>query len=594
MHRRRLILAASSAALILGISGCGKQQTKSTEQNLEPVKPIMLTERQTETESTEKQTETESETEEKEQNPKDVLVKVNREDRSGIVKASIQMEEGNDTVNAAFQSNRNAVGIQDEDGRTIYSDKNESGFYDGKWIKVDASFADMWKGIYKAQYVGKSEVDGKECFQYDYEIDDTVMPVAGMLCFDGITNFITGTTEFSYFVDPSSGEVMLVKAQTSFRGEKKEMGSAEETEGSLSQDETESQTEPQVKDVSGTISVEFIPQSTDTVSLNAPDIPENQPVTEKQEKKEHYKAGLIDTSTNVYQNSAFGIQIAGKHLFFFFLGKTAEMDKKYNEEKNGYTEECYGTGDDFLVNCFSQGSEGAEKVLQKYLEKSGAENIEPSDDIQVGDLAFKTKKAVVNNAPIKAYAAEKGGRTFIMTAFYKNEDSVSSFESHLFTMDEDPTWEEDTAALGGYSITTPKGFRINYGKSGDSFVEFDSGTKAVNVFLVSDGAVDTEVQNETTSDEKTVRETEENEQIQIPDGTMMTYLKVKNTEKGYSYYTYVGIIQKDTDVIKYYAVSSSDKENYRQVYTDFAEKTAATQQETQVSETTLSETQAQQ
>ena len=78
MHRRRLILAASSAALILGISGCGKQQTKSTEQNLEPVKPIMLTEKQTETESTEKQTETESETEEKEQNPKDVLVRGKR------------------------------------------------------------------------------------------------------------------------------------------------------------------------------------------------------------------------------------------------------------------------------------------------------------------------------------------------------------------------------------------------------------------------------------------------------------------------------------------------------------------------------------
>ena len=64
----------------------------------------------------------------------------------------------------------------------------------------------------------------------------------------------------------------------------------------------------------------------------------------------------------------------------------------------------------------------------------------------------------------------------------------------------------------------------------------------------------------------------------------MKYLAVFNTEPNLTYYTYVGLAQKDTAVIKFYAVSTAENADFKNIYTEIANSVSVASQETVASD----------
>ena len=84
----------------------------------------------------------------------------------------------------------------------------------------------------------------------------------------------------------------------------------------------------------------------------------------------------------------------------------------------------------------------------------------------------------------------------------------------------------------------------------------------------------------------TTRVVKNEEDITLSDGTVMKYLAVFNTEPNLTYYTYVGLAQKDTAVIKFYAVSTAENADFKNIYTEIANSVSVATQETAAEEGT--------
>jgi len=580
--KRTAMISAAALAAALTITGCGKKQDAESQSpspvQVQPVKPEEV---KIQEEATEAQSETKAaavkpvqkQTEPKMEDPKDVLVKTAKTDMSGAVQATISMSEGDSEIDASFQANGSAIGIQDKNGNTLYSDKDTNGYYEnGTWEKIDSGYADVFSGLYNADFEKTASIDGTQCYKFTRTYDDTITSVAGMLRFSEISDYITGTVEVSYYVDPEEYKLVRVDTATDFQGMRK-------LEKQTSEDETEAadgSPQEETENAMGSLVVIFIPTSYDTVSLKAPVIKEKPKEDIKEEQKDTYAAGTISAENGLYQNAAFDIQIAGKDLFTYDTDKTAQMAQQYKDQKSAYTEECYAAGDGVLLNVISEKtSDDATNTLNEYLKANSSENIQAGDPVSVGNAQYETATATVTNAPIKAYVTVKNGRALVMTLFYQDASAAASFEQQLYTMADDALWVEDSWTLGQYEVKTPKGYSIDYENSGDTFTEFTSTERMVNIFQIYDTDVASETAAETASSNGMTKEIVTNEPVAMNDGNTMTYLVMKAVDQGYTYYIYEGIVQKDTDVIKYYSVSASADEDLRQTYTDFYNNTVS-------------------
>lgn len=106
--------------------------------------------------------------------------------------------------------------------------------------------------------------------------------------------------------------------------------------------------------------------------------------------------------------------------------------------------------------------------------------------------------------------------------------------------------------------------------------------KKINVFAIENSSVDQEREKETQMEGNITRVVKNEEDITLNNGTVLKYLAVFNTEPNLTYYTYVGLAQKDTAVIKFYAVSTAENAGFKKIYTEIANNVSVASQETAV------------
>lgn len=195
---------------------------------------------------------------------------------------------------------------------------------------------------------------------------------------------------------------------------------------------------------------------------------------------------------------------------------------------------------------------------------------------------YATSTSTINQTQTKTYGTGVDGQVLIFTLYYTDAATIDSFEKkNIFSTSENPFWEAESWTLEGkYQVTTPKSYSIVKGESGDLYVDMKSSADELNVFAIENSSIDTEIENETATEGNTTRVVKGQEDVALADGSTMKYLMVFNTEPNLTYYTYVGLIQKDTAVIKLYAVSTVENADFKSTYTEIANNVSVPEQET--------------
>lgn len=205
---------------------------------------------------------------------------------------------------------------------------------------------------------------------------------------------------------------------------------------------------------------------------------------------------------------------------------------------------------------------------------------------QPGDLKQNTYEKewnlVVIGTKTKTYATGVDGRVLLITLYYTDDASIDIFQkNNISKIGEDPTWEPASWVMEGkYQVTTPSGYTISQNDSGDLYTCMQSASDEINIFAIENSNLDTEIANETQTANGVTREIKIQEAVDLADGTQMQYYVVNNSEPNISYYTYIGLIQKDSAVIKFYVVSSADSADYKSIYTELANSTTVLTSET--------------
>ena len=300
------------------------------------------------------------------------------------------------------------------------------------------------------------------------------------------------------------------------------------------------------------------------------------------EEKSSEDLGSI--SDNVYRSTVFGIQIAGKELLSFDPDKTEEIKQQYISSNSSYREEAYATGGDIILNVSAIDSGSTkEEILNKYLSDSKAANVQESGAFQVGAVEFATAAATINDTKTKTYCGKSGNTAMVITLYYKDDNTVSSFESSFYGINDDPYWaEEEWSLLGGrYTIKTVNGYSLAQENCGDLFACMKKNNDEVNVFALES----TTVENEIGKISSEGGEVTGQDPVDIGNGQSMTYVTAHYTDPSYEYWTYTGFLPVGNDVIEYYAVSTSAEKNYASIYTALAQNTSVAQTEQPTSET---------
>ena len=174
------------------------------------------------------------------------------------------------------------------------------------------------------------------------------------------------------------------------------------------------------------------------------------------------------------------------------------------------------------------------------------------------------------------------GRVLLITLYYTVDASLVIFQKYnISKFGEDTTWEPASWVMEGkYQVTTPSGYTISQNDSGDLYTCMQSASDEINIFAIENSNLDTEIANETQTANGVTREIKIQEAVDLADGTQMQYYVVNNSEPNISYYTYIGLIQKDSAVIKFYVVSSADSADYKSIYTELANSTTVLTSET--------------
>ena len=538
------------------LTGCSltPQKTPKTEASTE-VKPVVP---QTETQSeTAVQTETKAL---KEASLKDVQVSVEKGGRKGNVELQIEDSTGSKQISENFASSSSAFSSQDSEENGVYMDY-DSVLYarDGKWKEIQGDYQDIFNLIYSDECDKKEDtvINDNACYHLSLDSDDNIGALLGYCYMNGYSDIVCGSTHFDFYINRETKQFVRIDVSMPFLAT---AGDSTDTKG----------------EISGSIIV------TDT---NADAIVK--PETEKEDIKtaaSDYKTGEILGDKNAYQNQQFGIQILGQDLFTFDSAKTDELKGSYIDSGSKYQEEAYAYGDGVILNISSIESNGSstEDIIKQYLSDSAAEEVNAGEQIKLAGNNYATATSIINQTQTKTYGTGVDGQVLIFTLYYTDVATIDSFEKkNIFSTSENPFWEAECWTLEGkYQVTTPKGYSIVKGESGDLYVDMKSSFDELNVFAIENSSIDTEIVNETVTEGNTTREVKGQEDVTLADGSVMKYLMVFNTEPNLTYYTYVGLIQKDTAVIKIYAVSSADNADFKATYTDVANSIFIPEQDT--------------
>ncbi len=556
LRKRILAMTCFSLSMASVLTGCSltPQKTPKTEASTE-VKPVVP---QTETQSeTAVQTETKAL---KEASLKDVQVSVEKGGRKGNVELQIEDSTGSKQISENFASSSSAFSSQDSEENGVYMD-SDSVLYarDGKWKEIQGDYQDIFNLIYSDECDKKEDtvINDNACYHLSLDSDDNIGALLGYCYMNGYSDIVCGSTHFDFYINRETKQFVRIDVSMPFLAT---AGDSTDTKG----------------EISGSIIV------TDT---NADAIVK--PETEKEDTKtaaSDYKTGEILGDKNAYQNQQFGIQILGQDLFTFDSAKTDELKGSYIDSGSKYQEEAYAYGDGVILNISSIESNGSstEDIIKQYLSDSAAEEVNAGEQIKLAGNNYATATSIINQTQTKTYGTGVDGQVLIFTLYYTDVATIDSFEKkNIFSTSENPYWEAECWTLEGkYQVTTPKGYSIVKGESGDLYVDMKSSFDELNVFAIENSSIDTEIVNETVTEGNTTREVKGQEDVTLADGSVMKYLMVFNTEPNLTYYTYVGLIQKDTAVIKIYAVSSADNADFKATYTDVANSIFIPEQDT--------------
>ena len=556
LRKRILAMTCLSLSMASVLTGCSltPQKTPQTEASTE-AKPVVS---QTETQS-ETAVQTESETQ-KEVSLKDIQVSVEKGGRKGNVELQIEDSTGSKQISENFASSSSAFSSQDSEGNGVYMD-SDSVLYtrDGKWKEIQGDYQDIFNLIYSDECDKKEDtvINDNACYHLSLDSDDNIGALLGYCYMNGYSDIVCGSTHFDFYINREMKQFVRIDVSMPFLA----------TAG----DSTDAKGE-----ISGSIIV---------TDANAEAIVK--PETEKEDTKtaaSDYKTGEILGDKNAYQNQQFGIQILGQDLFTFDSAKTDELKGSYIDSGSKYQEEAYAYGDGVILNISSIESNGSstEDIIKQYLSDSAAEEVNAGEQIKLAGNNYATAASIINQTQTKTYGTGVDGQVLIFTLYYTDAATIDSFEKkNIFSTSENPFWEAESWTLEGkYQVTTPKGYSIVKGESGDLYVDMKSSADELNVFAIENSSIDTEIENETATEGNTTRVVKGQEDVALADGSTMKYLMVFNTEPNLSYYTYVGLIQKDTAVIKLYAVSTVENADFKSTYTEIANNVSVPEQET--------------
>lgn len=556
LRKRILAMTCLSLSMASMLTGCSliPQKTPQTEASTE-AKPVVP---QTETQS-ETAVQTESETQ-KETSLKDVQVSVEKGGRKGNVELQIEDSTGSKQISENFASSSSAFSSQDSEGNGVYMD-SDSVLYtrDGKWKEIQGDYQDIFNLIYSDE-CGKKEdtvINDNACYHLSLDSDDNIGALLGYCYMNGYSDIVCGSTHFDFYINRETKQFVRIDVSMPFLA----------TAG----DST---------DAKGEISGSIIVTDTNAEAIVKPEI-------EKEDTKtaaSDYKTGEILGDKNAYQNQQFGIQILGHDLFTFDSAKTDELKGSYIDSGSKYQEEAYAYGDGVILNISSIESNGSstEDIIKQYLSDSAAEEVNDGEQIKLAGNNYATATSIINQTQTKTYGTGVDGQVLIFTLYYTDAATIDPFEKkNIFSTSENPFWEAESWTLEGkYQVTTPKGYSIVKGESGDLYVDMKSSADELNVFAIENSSIDTEIENETATEGNTTRVVKGQEDVALADGSTMKYLMVFNTEPNLTYYTYVGLIQKDTAVIKLYAVSTVENADFKSTYTEIANNVSVPEQET--------------
>lgn len=556
LRKRILAMTCLSLSMASVLTGCSltPQKTPQTEASTE-AKPVVP---QTETQS-ETAVQTESETQ-KEVSLKDIQVSVEKGGRKGNVELQIEDSTGSKQISENFASSSSAFSSQDSEGNGVYMD-SDSVLYtrDGKWKEIQGDYQDIFNLIYSDECDKKEDtvINDNACYHLSLDSDDNIGALLGYCYMNGYSDIVCGSTHFDFYINREIKQFVRIDVSMPFLA----------TAG----DST---------DAKGEISGSIIVTDANAEAIVKPEI-------EKEDTKtaaSDYKTGEILGDKNAYQNQQFGIQILGQDLFTFDSAKTDELKGSYIDSGSKYQEEAYAYGDGVILNISSIESNGSstEDIIKQYLSDSAAEEVNAGEQIKLAGNNYATAASIINQTQTKTYGTGVDGQVLIFTLYYTDAATIDSFEKkNIFSTSENPFWEAESWTLEGkYQVTTPKGYSIVKGESGDLYVDMKSSADELNVFAIENSSIDTEIENETATEGNTTRVVKGQEDVALADGSTMKYLMVFNTEPNLTYYTYVGLIQKDTAVIKLYAVSTVENADFKSTYTEIANNVSVPEQET--------------
>lgn len=494
---------------------------------------------------------------------KDIQISIPASGRKGSFDYQIFADGAEESGAGSFSDSRDAFMGEKEGSCFVFSDKSSTIALDSEgWHEGMSKYLDIWGIVYSAesQLAEDTEINGTSCYHIQSESDDEPGGLIGLCNAHGFRNVINGTCKYDFYIAKDTFSILRLDVSMSFMGEKD--GNSEK----------------------GDLTASFTTTELTEQALERPDVE-----VEAEPDDTGYTAGTIDG--NLYTNEIFGIRISGKNLFSFNAEKTNELSGNYESMGSRYSEEAYGEGDGVIVNISSipSGSDTKENIMAKYLQDSSASNIQAAPVITVGNNEYAASTADINGTMTKTYCSEKEGRVLIITVYYSDLSSPETFESGMFGPDDDPNWTpEDYTLAGKYTVTTPDGYSIVKEDSGEIFVCFRDSSHEVNMFAIEDTTVENEIQSEVASTDTISKSVQNQSDITLDDGSVMTYLEIYNVENETSYYTYIGLLQKDTAVIKTYVVSTATAD-FTGIFHDFASRvvlnsnTGIQESETQVS-----------
>lgn len=534
MHKRffkgtmLLALCVAGAAL----SGCSQGKSEKKE--------VLETEVQ-ETEAPEAEPQTEQK---KEMTLKDVQISIPKTGRIG--KGSFQMSNstGRTDMEYDFKVNGGVCCLIGADGKNAYSDDKSIVFNsDNGWVKEDSSPVNLWDLAYseRCQKLENQVINNAECYRLNVSTDDEIGSLVSICYMNGYSDLVNGSVNVDFYISVETGEILRVDTSMPFMAVK----------GGV--------------DVKGELSGSFMTTGNTEETIAIPE------VEMPKEETSDYMPGEILAEQNAYQNRAFDIQVVGGEFLNFSPEKTDELNVQYQNTGSNYTEEAYGEGNGVILNISSIDAKMAatSDVMGKYLSDSKAENVQPLDTINIGTNVYETATAMINNTQTKTYCTQVGGRVLIATAYYTDENIAAALEESMYGMNDNPYWvPEEWVLEGKYKVTTPKGYSIIRGDSGDLFVCMKSSSDEINVFAIEDSSVDNEIAKETETTGDIIREVAYQDSVTLDSGSPMNYLVVKNKEPGYDYYTYVGLVQIDTATVKTYVVSTSANADYMPLFVE--------------------------